>query len=121
MHLFLLILAFAAFACLALSMQRHQEDIFGVCASAAITRGLRAAGWLLMLLSLFVALRQPDFGFGLVSWFGHIMLAANSVFLLLLAYGRFKALAQSGTASDTKAPHGRRLTSDCAAPRSQPD
>ncbi len=89
-HLICQALALAAFACLALAMDRHQQDLFGKELPAAQTRRLRAGGWTLLALSLHAALQLQPWSVGLVAWFGHISTAAAVVLLGLVARERLR-------------------------------
>ncbi|MDH0419422.1 DUF3325 domain-containing protein [Delftia tsuruhatensis] len=89
-HLFCQLLALGAFACLALAMDRHQSDLFGKELPSAHTRRLRAAGWVLLALSLWAALQVEPWSLGLVAWFGHISAAAAIVLLSMVARERLR-------------------------------
>ena len=75
-HLLLLALTLPAFVALMLAMERHQEDLLGHSLSAVATRWLRLAGWGLLALALVPAIRLQGLALGLVSWVGHLTLAA---------------------------------------------
>ncbi|KAA0892592.1 DUF3325 domain-containing protein [Pusillimonas sp. ANT_WB101] len=83
-HAVLFLLALVGFACLALSMIRHQEDLFGHALNALLTRGLRAAGWLFLLLALWLAAASMGWSFGLTVYSGHTSAAAGLAFIALL-------------------------------------
>lgn len=89
-HLACQLLALAAFACLALAMDRHQDEVFGRQLPTRHTRWLRAGGWSLLLLSLIVALGGAPMSLGLVAWFGHISAAAGLVVLTLVVRSRWR-------------------------------
>ena len=89
-HALVLAISLAGFACLALSMQRHQRDQFTRPLPAGRTRALRRLGWLLAALALPVAIHGLGIGFGLVAWTGHISLAAALVFTALLCRSRWR-------------------------------
>lgn len=89
-HLLLLALTLPAFVALMLAMERHQEDLLGHSLSAVATRWLRLAGWGLLALALVPAIRLQ----GLVSWVGHLTLAAWGVYLALVVVERRRALAK---------------------------
>ncbi|GAA5232766.1 DUF3325 domain-containing protein [Verticiella sediminum] len=93
-HLVLLLLCIAAFACLALAMERHQCDRFGHALTHGQTRVLRAAGWLLLVVALWLSIAAMGTSFGLVAYSGHTSLAAGLVFLALLALERRTAARQ---------------------------
>ncbi|THF55400.1 DUF3325 domain-containing protein [Pseudothauera rhizosphaerae] len=84
-HAAVLLLSLAGFACLSLSMARHQQEVFGGRAlSPSRSRLLWAMGFLLIASALAVAIIFLGAGFGSVAWFGHISLAAAMVFMALL-------------------------------------
>lgn len=89
-HVVLLLLALAGFACLALAMIRHQEDWFGKVLSPCATRLLRVVGWLFLLLALWLAVAGMGWGFGLTAYSGHTSAAAGVVFIVLLAGNHIK-------------------------------
>ena len=82
------ITAFAGFTALALAMDRHFEDLFGRGKSMgpAQRNGLRAAGTLALVLSLWACLASHGAGQGWVLWLGVLTAAALGV-VLLLSYG----------------------------------
>ncbi|KAF1049578.1 DUF3325 family protein [Xylophilus sp.] len=93
-HVVCLLLSLPAFACLALAMERHQQDVLGRALAPGATRTLRLAGWALLAASLAVALGTPagaTWSLGLVAWFGHIAAAAAVVLLALVVNARRKA------------------------------
>ncbi|QIL43338.1 DUF3325 domain-containing protein [Acidovorax sp. HDW3] len=53
------LLCFAGWCALALGMDRHHLDVFGSDASTRRLASLRACGWLVLLLSLALALQAP--------------------------------------------------------------
>lgn len=93
-HLFLFLLCIGGFACLALAMERHQEDRFGRVLAPGHTRALRIAGWLLLVGALWLAIGAMGTGFGLVAYSGHTSLAAGLVFVTLIALDRRSAARQ---------------------------
>lgn len=90
MHLLAFVLCVAAFACLALAMERHQEDLYQRTLPARTTRLLRAAGWALLLVALAVIVSVQGWGLGLVSFSGHTSFAAGLVCLGLVIHNRRK-------------------------------
>ncbi|HEY9094352.1 MAG TPA: DUF3325 domain-containing protein [Hydrogenophaga sp.] len=78
-----MLLSIASFGAFALGMERHQRAICHRKLGNASTWTLRAVGGLGLTTALFVAVRGPDMALGLVAWFGHISLAAGTVFLAL--------------------------------------
>ncbi|MFT0546014.1 DUF3325 family protein [Allopusillimonas ginsengisoli] len=89
-HASLLLLALAGFACLALAMIRHQEDLFGHALNAPLTRGLRVAGWFFLLMALWLAAASMGWSFGLTVYGGHTSAAAGVVFIALLVNKRIR-------------------------------
>ncbi len=89
-HLFCQLLSLGGFSRLALSMERHQSYMFGKELPSAHTRRLRAAGWVLLALSLWAALQVEPWSLGLVAWFGHISAAAAIVLLSMVARERLR-------------------------------
>lgn len=87
-HLLVAVLCVAAFAALALAMERHQDDLFGAPLAPGRTRGLRAAGWGLLLLALAVVVRSQGWALGLVAYAGHTSFGAAAVFIALIAADR---------------------------------
>ena len=81
-HLILFVLSVAAFACLALSMERHQRDVVRRVLSAQATQQLRAMGWALLVFSTVFAMR------GLAALSGHTSVAAGVVVLAMMAHAR---------------------------------
>lgn len=73
------LLCFAAWACIALGMERHHEDAYGRAGNARRHTWLRRAGWALLLLSLWLATRPAQHtpaSLGLVAWVVALSLAA---------------------------------------------
>ncbi|MES2531401.1 MAG: DUF3325 domain-containing protein [Pseudomonadota bacterium] len=89
-HWPVLLLCVVGFACLALAMERHQEDLWDEPLAPAVTRVLRRAGWTLLAASLAFALVQPQSAVGLVAWFGWLSAAAGIVFVGLLLAQRVR-------------------------------
>lgn len=88
MHLGTLMLCVLAFACIALSMERHQDALFDQLLSARTTRILRILGWLMLAGALALELAQPLRGLGVVRWFGCLSAGAGLVFISLVAMAR---------------------------------
>ena len=78
---FLLLLA--GFAALALSMPKHQRELFGRAPVKPARLILRFFGWSLLLLALMPAIACSGVGIGIVLWFGFATLAAMIVSLML--------------------------------------
>ncbi|HGM5551883.1 DUF3325 domain-containing protein [Pseudomonas sp. B21-051] len=90
-----LLLCYAGFSALCLSMPRHHDELLGNKPSARRARGLKLAGWLLLGLSLWAAVAAHGWSFGLVDWFAVLMLSALAL-VLLLPYRPRLALALAG-------------------------
>ena len=78
-HALILALATPGLAALALAMERHQQDVLGRLLKPRTTRGLRAGGWLLLLLALGHALHHLGGPIGIVTWVGHLSLATGLI------------------------------------------
>ena len=88
-HALVFTLSLAAFAALALAMERHQDDLFGRPLPARRTRALRVAGWAALLLALTVAVCSEGWGLGLVTLSGHTSLCAAIVCVALILRQRW--------------------------------
>lgn len=84
MHLLSFALCLAAFAALALAMERQQHDLFGRPLEPAVTRALRMTGTSALLLALGVLVNWQGWGLGLVMLSGHTSLAAGVVFCTII-------------------------------------
>ncbi|WP_435034915.1 DUF3325 domain-containing protein [Pseudomonas neuropathica] len=78
-----LLLTYAGFTALCLSMPRHHDELLGHKPSTRRRQGLTLAGWLLLSLSLWAAVSANGWSFGLVDWFAVLMLSALALVLLL--------------------------------------
>ena len=78
-----LLLTYAGFTALCLSMPRHHAELLGRTASPRRRQVLELAGWLLLGLSLWAAVATNGWSFGLVDWFAVLMLSALALVLLL--------------------------------------
>ncbi|PSM15561.1 DUF3325 domain-containing protein [Stenotrophomonas maltophilia] len=87
-HVILFVLSLAAFACLALAMERHQRDVLHRVLNVATTQQLRAVGWALLVFSTVFAMRALGVGSGLAALSGHTSVAAGVVVLAMVAHGR---------------------------------
>ncbi|WP_127026132.1 DUF3325 domain-containing protein [Rheinheimera mangrovi] len=76
---------YAAMAALGLSMDKHFEQVFGTEPKAFELRVLQSAGWLYLLLALWLCIQGWQLAIGFVVWFGTLTLMQGS-FALLLAY-----------------------------------
>jgi len=90
-HILAFVLCLAAFAALAAAVDRQQDELFGRELSPAMTRGLRIAGTVLLLIALAVLVTRQGWGLGLVLFSGHTSATAGAVYFSLLAYARRNA------------------------------
>lgn len=74
-----LALALASFASLALSMDRHQRDVFRRRLDGTRSWWLRRAGWILFAASAVPCVAVEGWSLGLVDWLGALTLAAGVV------------------------------------------
>ncbi|MCR1769699.1 DUF3325 domain-containing protein [Burkholderia glumae] len=88
MGLLSLTVCVAAFACLALAMERHQRAVFGRALAAVPARALRAAGPVGLLLALWLAVAARGWALGLVAYGGMTSLAAGIVMAALIVRER---------------------------------
>lgn len=86
MHLLSFTLCLAAFAALALAMERQQHDLFGRPLEPAVKRALRVTGTSALLLALGVLVNWQGWGLGLVMFSGHTSLAAGVVFCTIIRF-----------------------------------
>lgn len=89
-HCLIFLSALLGFACLAFSLYRHQMDVFDKEFSSPSLLTLRVLGWLLLLISLAVAISTMGLGFGFVAYSGHTSFAAGLIFLGLVVLGRIQ-------------------------------
>lgn len=115
-HLWLLPLTLLAFVALMLAMDRHQEDLLGRVLTPRTTRLLRGAGWSLLGVALAQAMHLQGVGLGLVSWFGHLSLAAWVVYLVLVGVERRRAAEKERERTRRAATLAAKKTSGGNAP-----
>ena len=85
MSLFPFALTYTGWAALCLSMSRHARELLQREPTTLQRHLLRAAGWIALTVSLWMAAAQAGWPIGTVEWFG--MLTASAVtFVLLLTY-----------------------------------
>jgi hypothetical protein len=82
-HVVVLGMLLAGFACLSLSMTRHQLDVLRRPLSPFRGRLLRGFGFLLIAAGLPVAIDAFGGGVGTLAWFGYMAPAAGAIFLSL--------------------------------------
>ena len=90
-----LLLCYAGFTALCLSMERHYSDLLGRKPALAMRRRMKVTGWLLLALSLWAAVSATGWGLGLVEWFAVLMLSAL-LLVLLMPYRPRLALSLAG-------------------------
>ena len=88
LHLLLFSICLFGFLALALSMIRHQEDLFGQPKKRTFTLCMRAIGWLSLVLAAVLAIYGLDIAVGLVAYSGHTSMAAALIYLFLLLIDR---------------------------------
>jgi len=77
-----LALEFCGLALLALTMERHYEQVFGDRPALVRPAVLTVAGWLLLLLATMPPIARYGASIGLAVWVGELTLAALAVLLL---------------------------------------
>lgn len=90
-----LLLCYAGFTALCLATDRHHGELLRSKPTPARRLGLRAAGWLLLTLSVWPAVAATGWGRGLVEWCAVLMLSAL-LLVLLLPYRPRLALVLAG-------------------------
>ncbi|MFJ2536927.1 DUF3325 domain-containing protein [Pseudomonas sp. NPDC087614] len=90
-----LLLCYAGFTALCLSMPRHHDELLGHKPSARRRRGLLLAGGLLLCVSFWAAVTANGWSFGLVDWVAVLMISALTL-VLLLPYRPRLAMALAG-------------------------
>lgn len=93
-HLAIALLCGLAMLCLALAMDKYQNDWWGKALSARFNKMSRSLGWLLVALSLVPVFTAPAFSLALVAWFGYMNAAAASVLLGMVVATRWRARPQ---------------------------
>ena len=91
MSLFPFALTYTGWAALCLSTSRHAREVLQREPSPLQRHLLRAAGWLALTVSLFLAAARTGWPIGTVEWFGTLTASAVSFVLLLSYYPRFAA------------------------------
>ncbi|BAN50196.1 DUF3325 domain-containing protein [Metapseudomonas resinovorans] len=76
-------LAYVGMLALCLGMERHFKQVWQRSPRPALRHGLRAGGWLALVLSLLASVAAWGWAMGPVGWFGLISLAGFGLVLLL--------------------------------------
>jgi len=79
------LIGYAGFAALCLAMDKHFSDLLGRKPKPGQLRGLRLAGWLLLLVSLVLSVHQRGWAHGLVEWIT-VLMAGVTVWVFGLPY-----------------------------------
>ncbi|MDR2306491.1 MAG: DUF3325 domain-containing protein [Paucimonas sp.] len=79
------LIGFAGFASLCLAMEKHFNDLIGRKPSLGLRRLLRGGGWLLLLLSLVLAVQLRGWAMGLVEW-SAVLMAGVTLWVFGLPY-----------------------------------
>lgn len=79
------LIGYAGFAALCLAMDKHFSDLLGRKPRPGQLRGLRLAGWLLLLVSLALSVHQRGWAHGLVEWIA-VLMAGVTVWVFGLPY-----------------------------------
>jgi len=90
-----LLLCYAGFTALCMSMDRHHGELLRRKLSTGRRVGLRVAGWALLIVSIWPAVRATGWAQGLVEWCAVLMLSAL-LLVLLLPYRPRLALILAG-------------------------
>ncbi|BCQ59487.1 hypothetical protein PBOI14_12370 [Pseudomonas sp. Boi14] len=93
--LLVLLLCYAGFTGLCLSLDRHHGELLGHKPSALRRHGLRLGGWMLLGLSLAAAVQGTGWSLGLVQWCAVLMFSAL-LLVLLLTYRPRLVLTMAG-------------------------
>jgi hypothetical protein len=78
-----LLLCFAGFTALCLSMHRHYSDLLGHKLTTGRRMVLKAVGWLSLGLSLWAGVAARGWDIGLVEWFAVLMASAVTLVFML--------------------------------------
>ncbi|MEX0292022.1 DUF3325 domain-containing protein [Pseudomonas putida] len=79
------LIGFAGFAALCLAMEKHFSDLLGRKPAIGQLRGLRIAGWSLLLASLLLSLHLRGWAHGLVEWVA-VLMAGVTLWVFALPY-----------------------------------
>ena len=76
------LLCYSGFTALCLSMERHYSDLLAGKPSVQRRRGLKIAGWLLLVIACWLAVATRGWAMGLVEWTAALM--GSAVLLVFL-------------------------------------
>lgn len=93
----LLLMLFSALSLLCLAQKKHFNQVFNHEAKPSILTVLRSTGWLLLALSLLIAMYVWSFGIALVAWFGALTLMQAALVIVFAYYAN--ALKRSAVIS----------------------
>ncbi|MEX5343994.1 DUF3325 domain-containing protein [Pseudomonas sp. I2] len=79
------LIGFAGFAALCLAMEKHFNDLLGRKPGAQLVRALRIGGWVLLALSLVLAVHLRGWALGLVEWIA-VLMAGVTLWVFGLPY-----------------------------------
>ena len=91
MSLFPFALTYSGWAALCFAMSRHARELLQREPTPLQRALLRAAGWIALTVSLWMAAAQAGWPIGTVEWFGMLTASAASFVLLLTYYPRVAA------------------------------
>lgn len=83
----LLFMLYGALGLICLAKEKHFSQLFNREAQPLMLKLLHAAGWLLLAISLVIALQIWPFGLALVAWFGALSLMQAAVVLVFAYHG----------------------------------
>lgn len=87
MIIFLACLTFSSLVILSISMTKHYQEIFNKQLTKKAFNSIRRVGWLLMALTIGLAIYYLDFGVGLATFFGVLSLV-GLIHVWLLSYAK---------------------------------
>lgn len=79
------LIGYAGFAALCLAMEKHVAELLGRKPGHAALRGLRIAGWSLLILALVLSVQVRGWAHGLVEWIA-VLMAGVALWVFGLPY-----------------------------------